>query len=371
MTAKSSSGSEEQADELTYEQTGVLENQDAGLPHLLSWLEKTAAFRKGLGSSAIATGYFASVLNLGGNKGLAIATDGVGTKILIAEMMGKFDTLGIDLVAMNANDVICVGAEPLALVDYIAVNEATPALLEDIGKGLHAGAELANISIPGGELAQVGEMITGQGRYHIDLVGTCVGLADLDKLILGQDLVAGDVIVALESSGLHSNGFTLAREALLNQAKYKLDDHLDDLGRTLGEELLEPTEIYVKQILAALESGVELKALVNITGGGFLNLNRIASKVGFEIESLPQPQPIFELIQKAGRVGDEEMFRVFNMGVGFCIVVGKGDVDRLTGLMGKDGARFSILGEVVADSSRGVVIHPKKLQSREGRFVRY
>lgn len=260
-------------------------------------------------------GHYASVIKLDERIGIALSTDGVGTKLMIAEELGRFDTIGIDCVAMNVNDVICVGAEPLAMLDYIAIEKAEPAVCEEIGVGLARGAELAGIEIPGGELAQLGQMVRG-----VDVSGACFGTVALDAIVDGSAVAPGDVVIGLPSSGLHSNGYTLARSAL---ADVPLDD--DRLGRPLGEVLLEPTEIYVKPIVELLRSEVEVRGLAHITSGGTGNLLRLAAEVGYEIDApLPVP-PIFELIQERGEVSDEEMREVFNLGCGFCAVVPAAD----------------------------------------------
>ena len=260
-------------------------------------------------------GHYASVIKLDERTGIALSTDGVGTKLVIAEEMNRFDTVGIDCVAMNVNDVICVGAEPLAMLDYIAIERAEPAICEEIGVGLARGAELAEIEIPGGELAQLGEMVNG-----VDISGACFGTVALEEIIDGSAVATGDAILGLPSSGLHSNGYTLARTALAGLA---LGD--DRLGRPLGEILLEPTEIYVKPVLELLRSDVEVRGLAHITSGGTGNLLRLAAEVGYEIDApLPVP-PIFELIRERGKVSDAEMSEVFNMGCGFCVVVPASD----------------------------------------------
>jgi phosphoribosylformylglycinamidine cyclo-ligase len=212
---------------------------------------------------------------------------------------------------MNVNDVICVGAEPLAMLDYIAVQKADPAVCEEIGVGLARGAELAGVEIPGGELAQLGDLVSG-----VDVSGACFGTVALDAIVDGSAVQPGDVVIGLPSSGIHSNGYTLARSAL---AGIPLDD--DRLGRPLGEVMLEPTEIYVKPIVELLRSEVEVRGLAHITSGGSGNLLRLAAAVGYEIDAPLPVQPIFELIQERGGVADEEMHDVFNMGCGFCVVV--------------------------------------------------
>ncbi len=268
-------------------------------------------------------GHYASVIKLDERTGIALSTDGVGTKLLVAEELGRFDTVGIDCVAMNVNDVICVGAEPLAMLDYIAVQRADPAVCEEIGVGLARGAELAGVEIPGGELAQLGELVSS-----VDVSGACFGTVALDAIVDGSAVRPGDVVIGLPSSGIHSNGYTLARSAL---AGIPLDD--DRLGRPLGDVLLEPTEIYVKPILELLRSDVDVRGLAHITSGGTGNLLRLAAEVGYEIDDpLPVP-PIFALIQEHGGVTAEEMYDVFNMGCGFCVVVPASDEERALELL--------------------------------------
>ncbi len=256
-------------------------------------------------------GHYASVIRIDERTGVALSTDGVGTKLLVAEELGRFDTVGIDCVAMNVNDVICVGAEPLAMLDYIAVQKAEPEVCEEIGGGLARGAELAGVEIPGGELAQLGDLVSS-----VDVSGACFGTVSLDAIVDGSAVQPGDSVIGLPSSGIHSNGYTLARSALQGIG---LDD--ERLGRPLGNVLLEPTEIYVKPVLELLRSEVDVRGLAHITSGGLGNLLRLAAEVGYEIDDpLPVP-PVFELIQERGSVSEEEMYDVFNMGCGFCVVV--------------------------------------------------
>ncbi len=259
-------------------------------------------------------GHYASVIKLDERTGIALSTDGVGTKLLIAEELGRFDSIGIDCVAMNVNDVICVGAEPLAMLDYIAIDKADPAVCAEVGVGLARGAELAGVEIPGGELAQLGEMVRG-----VDVSGACFGTVALEEIIDGAAVRPGDAIIGLPSSGLHSNGYTLARSALEG---LPLDEDPEGrLGRPLGDELLEPTEIYVKPVLELLRSGVEVRGLAHITSGGLGNLSRLATDVGYRIdEPLPVP-PIFDLIRERSEATSAELHEVFNMGCGFCVVV--------------------------------------------------
>jgi phosphoribosylformylglycinamidine cyclo-ligase len=268
-------------------------------------------------------GHYASVIKIDERLGIALSTDGVGTKLVLAEQLGRFDTIGIDCVAMNVNDVICVGAEPLAMLDYIAIEKADPQVCEEIGVGLARGAEKAGIEIPGGELAQLGQLVRG-----VDVSGACFGTVPLEAIVDGSAVEPGDVVIGLPSTGLHSNGYTLARSAL---AEIPLDD--ERLGRPLGDVLLEPTEIYVKPVVELLRSEVEVRGLAHITSGGTANLLRLAAEVGYEIDDpLPVP-PVFELIQEHGDVSDEEMREVFNMGCGFCVVVPASDEEPALALL--------------------------------------
>ena len=225
------------------------------------------------------SGHYANVIRIDERRGIALSTDGVGTKLALAEELGRWDGVGIDCIAMNVNDVICVGAEPVAMLDYIAVPAADPEVLGSVAIGLRRGAELAGIEIPGGELAQMGDLVAG-----VDLVGACFGLVDLDSIITGAAVAPGDAVIGLPSSGLHSNGYTLARSAL---AEIPLDD--ERLGRPLGEVLLEPTAIYVRAVLDLLASDADVRGLAHITSGGLDNLARLEAEVGYAIdEPLPR-----------------------------------------------------------------------------------
>ena len=312
-----------ESEALTYEESGVA-NSAGALGGLLPWVNRTLEFRRGrTGDNLMDIGFYANVLDLGSGIRLAFSTDGVGTKILVAEMMGRYDTIGIDCVAMNVNDLICVGAEPIAMLDYIAVDRADPEILAEVGKGLYEGARQANISIPGGELAQLGTMIGGikPGR-GLDLVGTCVGIVlRKGRPLLGQDIADGDIILGLASSGIHSNGLTLAREALFTRGGLDIHSKPATLSTSLGEELLTPTRIYVEVALRLLGEIPGLRSLAHITSDGFLNLLRIPGSFSYEIEELPPAPPLFSLIAETGGVSTAEMYRVFNMGIGLCAVV--------------------------------------------------
>jgi phosphoribosylformylglycinamidine cyclo-ligase len=343
--------------------------EEKGLDNLVNRIKRTTTFSDI--KVELPFGYFANVLNLG-NVGLAISTDGVGTKIIVAQMMDKYDTIGIDCIAMNVNDILCVGAIPISLVDYIAVQSADPHLLDEIGKGLEKGAEIARISIPGGEIAQIKEMLKSEKEgLGFDLVGTAVGLVPLDKIIYGQDISEGDILLGLRSSGIHSNGLTLARKVLFEQGKYKVDKYIDEIGATLGEELLKPTYIYVPEVVEMLKSGIRIKALIHITSDGFLNLNRVKADCGYIIEKLPEPQPIFRLIQKIGEISDEEMFRVYNMGIGFCIVVPESEVNKVFDICKRFDIECFKIGRSTIDIEKTVIIEEKKLIGKGNKFSKF
>lgn len=364
-----------ESSEFAYAQAGVdIFKEGRALKGLLSWVNKTFEFRKDIGLPSSGVGYFANVINLGHNIGLAIATDGVGTKILVAQMVEKYDTIGIDCIAMNVNDILCVGAEPIAMVDYIAVQVPDERLLEDIGKGLYEGAKISQITIPAGETAQIRDMIKGvKPDCGFDLAGTCVGIVPFDNIILGQDVSDGDVVLGLRSSGIHSNGLSLARKIFFKEQKLKPDTYIPDLRQTIGEELLHPTHIYVPEILEVLQQAVDVHALVHITSDGFLNLARIAAPFGFVINDLPEPHPIFSLIQNLGSISDEEMFVVYNMGIGFCIVLPDDDeqISKVMKVCENYGVDCHKLGYAVPDMENKVTIEPKRLIGHNKIFRKY
>jgi phosphoribosylformylglycinamidine cyclo-ligase len=347
------------------------EREEVGLSGVRKWLDKTLRFREGLvGAPAMGTKFYANILDLGNGQGLAISTDGVGTKVLVARMMGKYDTVGIDCMAMNVNDILCVGAEPVAFIDYLAVAEADPEIMEQIAKGLHDAAETARVSVPGGETAQVPELLADDGLPGVsfDLAGMAIGTVQLDKVISGWDIVPRDVTVGLRSSGIHSNGLTLARKVLFEKGKLGVDSHVDELGRTVGEELLEPTLIYVPQVMDMLKSGLRVKGLAHITGDGLMNLARLEANVGFTIDDLPEPQPIFPLIQSLGSITDEEMFRVFNMGIGFCVLVSEGDADKVLDICRKHDTPAQVIGHTTQEFGKEVHIKSKGLVGKGRKF---
>ena len=280
-----------------------------------------------------------------------MGTDGVGSKIVLAEQAGRVDTVGIDCIAMNVNDVVCVGAEPLAVLDYLAVEQVDPEALAAIARGLKVGAEAAGVEIPGGELAVIPELIRGHPSPHgFDLCATCVGTVDLDAIVTGADCAPGDALIGLPSSGLHSNGYTLARRAVEGLA---LDDRPEELGgATLADALLAPTVIYVRAVLDLLRSDVPVHGLAHITGGGLANLRRLHDGVGWAIEA-PLPVPgICVLVQRLGGVPDAEMWDVFNMGCGFVCVVPEERADEAAAIVAARHPGARRIGTVTGEAGR-------------------
>jgi phosphoribosylformylglycinamidine cyclo-ligase len=278
-------------------------------------------------------GHFAAVLRIAPGLGLALATDGVGSKLIVAEQTGRYDTIGIDCVAMNVNDVVCVGAEPIALLDYLAVEQADPEVMRRIAVGLKRGAELAGVEIPGGEVAVLPELVLGHPSPHgFDLTAACVGTVPLDAIVTGAECRAGDALIGVPSSGLHSNGYSLARRAL---GSLSLDDRPEPLGgASVADVLLEPTVIYVRAVRELLGSGLRVHGLGHITGGGLLNLTRLNDGIGFEISDPLPVLPVFDLIRELGGVAEAEMWEVFNMGCGFCAVVPEATASAAAALLG-------------------------------------
>ncbi len=315
-------------------------------------LESTFVTRKGkLGYPVLPIGHYAGLVDLGSGRVLSLHTDSVGTKILIAREMSKYDTIGIDCVAMCANDLICTGTEPTTFLDYLAMAKHDRKIVEEIAIGLVEGAKQAGMAIVGGETAIVPDLLSEDGG--LDLVGMAVGIGRKQDLVLGDEIRKGDALVGLASSGIHSNGLSLARKILFGH--YNVDELLPSLGRTIGEELLEPTRIYVKPVLEALQR-FEIHGLAHITGGAFSKLERIVgqSRFGARIESLPQTPPIFRSIQMVGRVSDREMYRTFNMGVGFVLFCPQRGVDGLLRFFRKRGYDSFDLG--VVSPKRGILV---------------
>jgi phosphoribosylformylglycinamidine cyclo-ligase len=294
---------------------------DRGVGALVDVLRTIEPGRESL--SVPLPGHYASVLRIAPGLGIALATDSVGSKVIVAEETGRFSTIGIDCIAMNVNDLICVGAEPLAMLDYLAVEQADPEMLREIAIGLRVGAQDAGIEIPGGEVCQLPEVIRGHPSPNgFDLVGSAFGTVALDQIIDGGACRPGDALIGLPSSGVHSNGLTLARTALLGAHGLALGATPPELGgQSVADVLLEPTVIYVRAVLELIRSEIPVHGLAHITGGGLLNLLRLGSGIGFEIDAPLATPPVFELIARLGDVSEAEMWEVFNMGCGFCAIV--------------------------------------------------
>jgi phosphoribosylformylglycinamidine cyclo-ligase len=287
--------------------------------------------RKGIGAPLTEIGHYAGLIDMG-EYAIAMTTDGVGSKVLIASAMRKWDTVGIDCMAMNVNDLLAIGAEPLAFVDYLALEKVDPEMTAQIAIGLERGAEIANVSIVGGETASLPEIIRG-----FDLAGTCIGMIKKKDVITGERIEKGDVVIGLPSSGLHSNGFSLARK-IVEESGYTYFDKMPYSKKTIGEELLEPTRIYMEAL--AVVQKADVHGMAHITGSGLLKLHRI-SGFGFEIDDPIEPQPIFRFLQEEGGVAEDEMYRTFNMGMGWVFVLPEDDVDAVLGMT--DG---KVVGEI-------------------------
>jgi phosphoribosylformylglycinamidine cyclo-ligase len=287
---------------------------------------------------------------------LVTCTDGVGSKLKVACMVGKFDTVGIDLVAMSVNDLICTGGEPLVFLDYLAMPKDDPALSEQLVKGIADGCLESGCALVGGETAILPDFYQ-PGDF--DLAGFAAGVVERDKLVDGRAISPGDAVIGLASSGVHSNGYSLVRKVVFEAAKLKVTDRVSELGKTVGEELLTPTRLYVKPIRRVLDAhGPAVHGLANITGGGLPdNIGRIlppGKRVHIARSSWPLP-PVFAWLQKCGNVADAEMFRVFNMGVGFAVICAPGAADGIIAQLAKDGIPVWHIGEV-KDGEVGVEI---------------
>ncbi|HOE52555.1 MAG TPA: phosphoribosylformylglycinamidine cyclo-ligase [Methanomassiliicoccales archaeon] len=327
--------------EWTYARAGVdIDRKSQAISALVGRLRYR---RTGRGRMIELPGQFTGLMDMGDHI-LTLATDGVGTKLLVAEALAKWDTVGIDCMAMNVNDTICVGAEPIAFVDYIALDEPRPEVTEQIGIGLDRAAEMANVDLVGGEIAVLPEMVRG-----LDLSGTALGLLDKERMVTGAEVQEGDAIIGLLSSGVHSNGMTLARKVLA-AANVSLHDEVDGLDRSVGMELLTPTEIYVRDVLRVVGS-VKVTGMVDVTGGGLKNFVRLRKGLEYRITDPIEPQPIFKVLQRLGRITDQEMYRTFNMGMGFGIVLRPEGVEEALSLLK---GRAQLVGRVVKGSGCGI-----------------
>jgi len=295
----------------------------------------------------------------------ALKSDGVGTKILLAEAMKVYNTVGIDAVAMSVNDLVCLGAKPLLLNDYIAQNQDEPEILEKILEGVKKGCELAGAELVGGETATLGNMISGYGNgYHFDLATTAFGIIFGD-LITKEKMKEDDKIIGIESSGLHSNGYLWVRPVLLKEfnpnAPYNLYDETET-GKEIGELLLEPTYIYVKPLLEIIET-LNVKGIAHITGGAYkIKLSRIAPpNISFVLNNIPEPTWIFREIQKHSKATDYRMYEALNMGIGMCLVLNEKECDTAIDIIEKHGFKAKVIGHLKKDNKTKVYIPSKKI----------
>jgi len=318
-------------DEFTYAKAGVdIEKEE----NVVSTILNTVGFEK-------------DKIEVNGLK-FVLCTDGVGSKVMVANEMKKWDTIGIDCIAMNVNDALVMGAKPIAFVDYLAMEKMDIEMAREIAKGLKKGAEEANVAIIGGETATLAEIIRG-----FDLAGTCLGIVEKE---LPKKLFEGDIIIGIKSSGLHSNGYTLARK-VFKENGYSFHDEIDKIG-VIGYALLEPTKIYVREILE-LWNKIEVKGIAHITGGGLKKLKRLNKNVCFKLDEPMEPQPIFKIIQKLGKISNEEMYKTFNMGMGMAIVVAKENVNDALDILNKYG-EAKIVGKIT--EGKGVKIPTLKIK---------
>jgi phosphoribosylformylglycinamidine cyclo-ligase len=286
---------------------------------------------------------------------LVSATDGVGTKLKIAFLTGVHDTVGIDLVAMNVNDLLVLGAEPLFFLDYFATGAIEPETIKAVISGIARGCELAGCSLIGGETAEMPDFYP-RGEY--DLAGFCVGMADCADVVDGSKIKPGDTVLGIASSGLHSNGFSLVRKVLLERRKYSLEEHFSELDKSLGEELLIPTVIYVQPVLQLCRA-VPVAGMAHITGGGFVgNIPRVLppnSAVSITKGSWNVP-PIFDLIQRDAGLDDSEMYRTFNMGIGFVVIVSQDRTDTAMDKLRASGMTTWVIGDIISRPDTGEAI---------------
>jgi phosphoribosylformylglycinamidine cyclo-ligase len=326
---------------MTYAKAGVdIDKKSRSISALVAHLKFK---RKGFGSPIDLPGHFTGLIDFG-DYALTLCTDGVGTKLLVADAMRKWDTVGIDCIAMNVNDTICVGSEPIGFVDYIAIDRPDSKVTGDVGKGLERGAEMSNMTIVGGEIAVLPELVKG-----FDLAGTCLGMVKKDRIITGDSIKPGDALIGLPSSGIHSNGLTLARK-IFEENNIGYREKIKGLGKSVGMELLEPTTIYVRQVLKLIDM-FDVKGMANITGGGLRNLIRLKKGIGFEIDDPMKPNSIFDVMQELGNVTDHEMYQTFNMGMGYCMVATDRESSNVIKAAGK-GAR--VVGHAIRSNSVSV-----------------
>lgn len=336
---------------MDYKQAGVNIDEGNRLVNMIKPIAKdtlTQGVLEGIGG-------FAALYEIKNYKNpvLVSSTDGVGTKLKIAFMMDKHDTIGIDLVAMCVNDVIVTGAFPLFFLDYFATGKLESEKAYQVIKGIAKGCKEAECALIGGETAEMPEFYK-EGEY--DLAGFCVGIAEKDELIDTNLIKEKDIIIGISSSGIHSNGYSLVRKVFFDMNSFKVDDYIEELGKTLGEELLTPTKIYIKTIKALKK--FKIKGIAHITGGGFIDniprilKNNVSAKIDKNGWYIP---PVFDLIKKMGKIDDKEMYRTFNMGIGMILVVDKNIADNVVAKINEIGEKAYVIGEIVQKEG-GVII---------------
>ncbi len=337
---------------LTYKKAGVdiskIKQSQLAIGKLIASthkLQKKAKIAHGFG-------HYAGIVEIPGGKLLATHTDGVGTKVVIANLMKKYNTIGIDCVAMNVNDIICIGATPVSFVDYIAANKNDITIFKKIVEGLVTGAKKSSMPIVGGETAIMPDVIEGKG-FAFDLAGMVVGLVERENMILGNKIKTGDVIIGANSTGFHSNGYSLARKAILK--KYSIKDKVKGIG-SIGDAMLKPTEIYTNPVLEIIQK-CKVNGLAHITGGAFTKLLRLKN-IGYQIDSLPKIPPIMGLVEEQG-VKPEEMYKTFNMGVGFCVIASKTQATKIKSIFKKHKISSQEIGQVI--SKKGVFVNSAKI----------
>lgn len=336
-------GDEEMTNKLTYKKAGVDIAKANGFVAAIKQMSSVTKNRGVINRP----GSFGALFNLNSfkykNPVLVSSTDGVGTKLLIANLAGKHDTVGIDLVAMNVNDILCTGARPLFFLDYIATGKLNPKIMKDVMKGIVAGCRLSGCALIGGETAEMPDMYKGE---DYDLAGFTVGVVEAKGIIDGSGIKSGDVLIGLPSSGLHSNGYSLARKALSTKEQ-----------KLYAQILLKPTCIYVKPVLALLAK-FQVKGMAHMTGGAWYEkLTKVLPKgLCFSVSKGSWPIPrIFRLIQDKGRVPEHEMYRTFNMGIGFCLVVAPKDVIGVQSFLRGQKLESFVIGEVIQDPKHKVI----------------
>ena len=363
----------------TYAAAGVDEEREqAAFARVMRpWLARTKV-RSPLVTSitGLASGYFATLMHMPPGPPIALTTDGVGTKILLAREANRWEPIGVDCVANNVNDLICVGAVPLALLDYMATDRIDEGVLDEVARGLFLGAELAGIAIPGGEIAQIGEMLADSagGGPMLDLVGTAIGaLPPLATQgwrtpVDGSAVRPGDVVIGLPSSGLHSNGYSLARHALFKKGGMSLNDQVPGTGRRLADALLQPTRVYVTAAEALWTAGITPRGMAHISGGGLLNIARLAADVSYELDALVPTPEIFTLLADKGNVPQATMYATFNMGIGFCVVVGKSEQQAALAALKQAGEDAVRIGRVTSRPGKTVSIPAAGLLGKGDAF---